>query len=155
MCRIVLCSVVFVGLLVLDISSGKHCVRSIISSSYERLSVESGVLDAPQRRRHRCCCTVMAASSYCTERRIVLGLKVRIVGRCYIYAVAAELCGCSWCMLLQSCAACWAFLLGEDVPQYESEMPRSLPNNILMRRASAKREPFFFLIFQGKKEKKD
>ena len=88
----------------------------------------------------------MVASSYCTERRVVLELKVRIIWRCYIYipgicAVTAELCGCSCCMLLQSCAACCAFLLWQDVSQYEDEMPRILlPNDIIMRPASAKRE---------------
>ena len=40
-------------------------------------------------------------------------------------AVAAELCGCSCCMLLKSLAVCCVFLLGQDVPQYENKMPRS------------------------------
>ena len=48
MCRVVQCSAGFVVLHVLDIV-GK-ILWSIISSSYERLSVESR--DAPQRRRH-------------------------------------------------------------------------------------------------------
>ena len=76
-----------------------------------------------------------------TERRVVLGLKVRIVWGCYGCAVAAELFGCPCCMLLQSCAVCCAFFLGQGVPQHENKMPRSLlPNNIIIRRASAKRE---------------
>ena len=33
----------------------------IISCPYERLSVESRVLDASQRRRHCCCCRLMSA----------------------------------------------------------------------------------------------
>ena len=52
-----------------------------------------------------------------TEKRVVLGLKVLIVCQCYICAVAAELCGCSCRMLLQSCAVYCAFLLGQDVQQ--------------------------------------
>ena len=77
----------------------------------------------------------------------------------YMRCVAAELCGRSCCMLLQSCAVCCAFLPGQNVPQYETKTPRSLlPNNIMihntatginrvlvipvMRCASAKRETF-------------
>ena len=78
-----------------------------------------------------------------TERRAALGLKLRIVWRCYMCAVAAELCGCSCCMLLQSCAVCCSFLLSQDEPQDENKMRRSLlPNNLrsTLRCASAKRE---------------
>ena len=82
---------VFVVLRVLDIVG--EMLWSIISSYYyERLSVESRVLDrgAPSRRRHFCCCRVIAASSYYTEKRVVLGLGVWVVWRCFMCVVAAE-----------------------------------------------------------------
>ena len=54
-------------------------------------------------------------------------------------------------VLLQSCAVCCAFVLGQDVPQYENKIRRSfLHNNVMitLRFASAKREPFYS-VFQG------
>ena len=60
MCRVVLSSVAFVVLRVLDIVG--EILWSLIASCYERLSVESRVLDAHQRRRHYFCCRVRTAS---------------------------------------------------------------------------------------------
>ena len=41
----------------------------------------------------------------------------------YICAVAPKLCRCSCGMLLQSCAVCCAFLLGQDVAQNVNKVP--------------------------------
>ena len=73
-CRIVLRCVVFVVLRVLGIVG--EILWSVVSSSYERPSVESRVLDGLQRRRHCCGCRVMAVSLYFTEKRVVLRLGV-------------------------------------------------------------------------------
>ena len=82
-------------------------------------------------------------SCFCaTERRVVLGLKVRIVWRCYTCAVAHS------CVAAPAACCCraapcdvrfsWASMCNN---MHENKMTRSvLPNNIIMRRASAKRE---------------
>ena len=69
------CMVVLVVLSVLDIFGGiLWSIISIRFKYYERLSVESRVLDrgAPERCRHCCCLRVIAASSYYAEKRVVL-----------------------------------------------------------------------------------
>ena len=131
LCRVVCavqCVVVCVVLSVLDILG--EILWSIISSYYERLSVESRVLDrgAPRRCRHCCCWRVIAASLYYTEKRVVLGLGVWIVWGCFMCVVAAELrlpllhASAELCsgMCAVRCATLWNKMPGKAL----------LPNNI-------------------------
>ena len=100
------CKVVFVVLRVLDIVG--NILWLIVSGYYERLSVESRVLDrgAPLRRRYCCCCRVIAASAYYTEEASCTwdgGLE-RMAGA--LCALLLRSCGCSCCIPRQSCAVC-------------------------------------------------
>ena len=104
------CVAVFVVLRVLGIVG--DMLWSIISSYYERLSVESRELDrgAPPRRRHCCCFSGIAASPYYTEKRVVLGLGVWIVWRCFMCVVAtapAACCGRAVLCAAVRCATLW------------------------------------------------
>ena len=106
---------------------------STISSSYERLSVESRVLDARERHRDCRCCRVVAASSYHTEKRVVLGLGVWIAWRCYLCAPDAE----QWLLLLHAaaelcCLLCVLAWLG--CVTIRNKMAKSLLlNNLIIR----------------------
>ena len=152
----VMCGGVCFVLSVLDIFG--EMLWPITSCYYERLSVESRVLDrgAPPRCRRCCCCwRLIFASSYYTEKRVVLGLGVWIVWRCFIMYVRcccrAEASPAACCGRTVLCAL-YAVRCATLLWKYNAQKPL-LPNNTssMLYVLGRKKKLPMYLIF-GKKD---
>ena len=128
---------------------GTACWGSLIFRGAETSCYSVGYL-APGSKQPTCFSLANIASSalwplvgdlsfpfmfVCHREAVVLGLKVRIVWGCYICAVDAEPCGCSYLLLDAAAELCRVLcvLLGQDVPQHENKLPRSLlPHSIIV-----------------------